>query len=98
MNESFKYTKNTTNTTMNDVTVSVKVDSTIHEHMKLHDEINWSGVLRKAIDEQIEKLHTVDKKKVDSALTRIKKIREAHAFDHGRPSLEILKEWRRKRK
>ena len=39
---------------MKDVIISLRVNENIHSQMKMHDEINWSAVIRKAIMEKMK--------------------------------------------
>ena len=96
--ERFKYITNNTNTDMTDTTISLLVDQAVHEQMKLHDEINWSAMLRKSITEQLEKLEKIDEEKARKAMKTISELRKTKQFDKGKTSMEIIREWREKRK
>ncbi len=96
--ERFKYNTNNTNTDMVDVTVSLRVDKSLHEQMKLHDEINWSAMMRNSIAEQLDKLERIDAERAKHAAKQIDELRKTKAFDKGKTSVEIIREWRGKRR
>ncbi len=83
---------------MTETTVSLRVNKKVHEAMKIHDEINWSAVLRKSIEKTLEQLHDVDKEKARAAAQIMDTLRLSGAFSKGKQSGEILKEWREKRR
>jgi hypothetical protein len=83
---------------MTETTVSVRVDKNLHNQMKLHEEINWSAVLRKSIVEQLEAAEHIDTIRAKHAAEGMDRLRKTSIFDKGRPSLEIIREWREKRK
>lgn len=83
---------------MSDTIISVRIDEHIHHEMKMHDEINWSGILRNSIVEKLEKLEQIDIQTAKKALRDIAQLRKARTFDHGKNSTEIIREWREKRK
>lgn len=84
--------------TMADVTVTLRVDKNIHNQMKLHDEVNWSAVLRKSIIKKLEGLERIDVARAKQAVKSMDAIRKAKIFDKGKSSVEVIREWRRKRK
>lgn len=79
---------------MTDAIVTFRVDKQTYGRMKEHPEINWSAVLRDTVERM---LPAFDKAKADWAGKQMDALRERGAFSHGKPSLEILHEWRRKR-
>ena len=83
---------------MTDAIVSVRVDKNVHNQMKLHDEINWSGVIRKSIKEQFDKTDEIDVERARRAAKAMDEIRRAKVFDLGKSSVEIIREWREKRR
>lgn len=83
---------------MSDTTISVRIDEHIHNEMKMHDEINWSGILRNSIVERLERLEQIDTSTAKKALQDIAELRKARTFDHGKNSTEIIRGWREKRK
>ncbi len=83
---------------MSDEIISVRVGEEIKQRMKLHDEINWSAVVRKAILQQIEKERKIDFERAKRAAKEIDRIRKSRDFDKGKTSVEIIREWRNKRK
>ncbi len=83
---------------MAEITISVRVDKKLHEQMKLHDEVNWSAILRKSIAEQLEEREQIDTVRARKAAQRIDELRRAGAFKGGKSSVEIIREWREKRK
>lgn len=81
--------------------ISSRIDKPLHDRMKLHDEINWSAVIRKALIEKIrktEKEREFDEKKAGEAAKAIDKIRESGVFDKGKSSTMIIREWKDKKK
>jgi hypothetical protein len=83
---------------MKDVTVSFRVNERIHGMMKIHDEINWSAVVRAAVAMKLAEMHTIDKERARKASREIDEIRKSGVFDGGKNSTEIIREWRDKRK
>lgn len=83
---------------MSDVTVSVRVDKQLHEQMKLHEEINWSAILRQSIEEKIEEVERIDFARAERAARAMDRIRKTRAFDHGKSTTELIREWRDKRR
>ena len=82
---------------MADVTVSLRVDEQLHNEMKLHDEINWSAIMRKSIKKSLENFNRIDSDRAQHAVKIMEAIRESKVFDKGKSSLEIIREWRDKR-
>ncbi len=83
---------------MSDATVSVRVDEELHAEMKIHDEVNWSAVLRKAIVEQVSRLEQINTTQAQDAFAAIAEMRKIRIFDKGKNSTEIIREWREKRR
>lgn len=83
---------------MSDVTVSFRVDKRIHLMMKMHDEINWSAIIRKTVAEKLKQLGTIDKERALEASKKIDELREKRLFGHGVSATKIIREWRDKRK
>ena len=83
---------------MTDVTVSFRVDKRIHSMMKMHDEINWSAIIRKIVTERLKQLDSIDKEKALEALKNIEKIRRDKSFSRGDSVTKVIREWRDKRK
>jgi len=83
---------------MSEVTVSVRVEKQLHDQMRLHDEINWSAVLRKSIEEKIEDIERIDIPRAQHATEMLKRLRKERVFDKGKPTGELIREWRDKRK
>ena len=83
---------------MTDVTISVRVGKDLHEQMKQHDEINWSALLRKSLAKKLENLELFDTKQSEKACKVMDTIRKSRIFDKGKKSVEIIREWREKRK
>ena len=83
---------------MSDVTISLRIDEKIHSIMKMHDEINWSAVIRKTLTEKLKQLNSIDKKRALEAAKALDKIRESKTFDKGESATKIIREWRNKRK
>lgn len=83
---------------MTDVVVSVRVEEKLHDLMKLHDEINWSAVIRHSIQQKVEETTKIDHKRAAHACRNMDKLRTSGAFSRGKTSTEIIREWRNKRK
>ena len=83
---------------MTETIVSLRVDKTLHNQMKLHEEINWSAVLRKSIVERLEKTETIDVERARRAAKAMDRIRRSGVFDGGKTGVEIIREWRDKRR
>ena len=78
--------------------VSVRLDKELHSQMKLHEEINWSAILRRAIQEKLAGIQSVNLKRARKAVKEISRIRKSGVFSGGKKSEEIIREWRDKRK
>ena len=83
---------------MADAIISVRVDQEIHHEMKVHDEINWSAIIRKAVTQTLDHLSSVDQHKALKAAHEIDWLRKAGTFSKGKKSTEVIREWREKRK
>jgi predicted alpha/beta-fold hydrolase len=83
---------------MTDKTVSFRVDKRVHSMMKMHDEINWSAIIRKTVSEKLKQLQVIDKKRAMNAAKKIEKIRNSGEFDRGESGTLIIRKWRDKRK
>ncbi len=79
--------------------INVKIQEDLYGSMGIHEEINWSGVIRSAIKEKLKSLEDrkFDKERARKAFNASQKLLAAHAFS-GRPGTEIIREWRDKRK
>ena len=78
--------------------VSLRVDKKLHAEMKLHDEINWSAILRKVIIQKVSEMNEINLEKARRAVRLTDRIRKSRIFDRGKSSTEIIREWRNKRK
>jgi len=83
---------------MSDTTISVRIDEHIHNEMKMHDDINWSGIVRNSIAEKLEKLETIDPAKAKKAAAVMDSLRKSKSFDKEESSVKIIREWREKRR
>ena len=83
---------------MSDTTISVRIDEHIHNEMKMHDDINWSGIVRNSIAEKLEKLETIDQAKAKKAAAVMDSLRKSKSFDKEESSVKIIREWREKRR
>lgn len=79
-------------------TVSIKVDERTKRLMEMHDEINWSAVLRKDIEAKLAALEgrTIDREKQDSAFRKIAELRDK--FNRNLHGTELIREWRELRR
>lgn len=85
-------------TDMAETIVSLRVKKEIHDQMKLHDEINWSSILRNAIIKKLEEMEKIDTKRAKKAAKIMEEIRKKEIFSKGKLAEEIIREWRNKRK
>jgi hypothetical protein len=83
---------------MTSVTISLRLDKSLREKMKTHNEINWSAVIRRAIAEYLKNLHKMNEEKAREAFHSIEKTRKSKIFSKGKTGTEIIREWREKRK
>lgn len=86
---------------MTDTTISVRIDERLYAKMKQLETINWSAVMRKAVQQQVEqqqKGEEFDKERALRAIGSMEKIRKSRIFDEGKSSVEIIREWRNKRR
>ncbi|MGH8742921.1 MAG: hypothetical protein ACREUY_01435 [Burkholderiales bacterium] len=83
---------------MTDTTVSVRIDKRLHDQMRLHEDINWSAVLRKSIEQKIEDVERIDVARARRAMDALEQLRKKRAFDRGKPTGELLREWRERRR
>ena len=83
---------------MTEVTISLRVDKGVHQEMKHHDHINWSAVLRNSITQTLEDMDKIDTVRAEAASKTIDALRSAKLFTKGKKSVEVIREWREKRK
>lgn len=83
---------------MSEVTISLRVDKEIHQEMKHHDHINWSAVLRNSIANTLENLDKIDVHRAEAAAKTIDALRAEKCFTKGKKSVEVIREWREKRR
>ena len=79
-------------------TILVRVEKSLHEQMKLHDEINWSEVIRQSLSQKLEKLEQMDHERAQKAVLGMDELRKENSFSEGGSSGELIREWREKRK
>mgnify|MGYP001566384737 CR=1 FL=1 len=83
---------------MTDTTISLRIDQNLRDKMRRMDHINWSAILRKALIHELSKIDEVNKEKLRKATETMNRIRKQRIFDNGKTSVEIIREWRNKRK
>ena len=88
---------------MSQTTISVRIERAEHEQMKRHDDIKWSSVIRHSIHQKLQEAKLQEASPLDTVRARhaaavMDKLRRLRAFDHGRPTGEIIREWREKRR
>ena len=83
---------------MTDTTISLRINKELREKMKIHEDVNWSAVLRRAIVENLENKERVDLDNRRKASEEIDKIRKSGVFDGGKDSTAIIREWRNKKR
>ena len=81
------------------VGISIRIDPGIKATMDVHEEVNWSAVIRQAIQEKIEELEftPIDREKEAKALTLTSKFRAMKRVTK-KTAVEIIREWREKRR
>jgi Arc/MetJ-type ribon-helix-helix transcriptional regulator len=83
---------------MADEIISIRIGRNIREKMRLHTYINWSAVIRKALSDELEKMHSIDRERAEKAAKDMDKIRKSGVFDGEKTGAEIIREWRDRRK
>jgi hypothetical protein len=83
---------------MTDTTISVRVDKDLREQMKMHENINWSAVLRGSISEQLENLEQIDLEQAKKASLEIDKIRKSKVFSAKPLAEDLIRKWRDKKR
>jgi hypothetical protein len=83
---------------MKDEVISLRVGKELRRKMKMYEYLNWSAIVRRALVEEMEKMHVIDKKKAMEAARDMDKIRKSGVFDSERTGTEIIREWRDKRR
>ncbi|MEK6894328.1 MAG: hypothetical protein AABX10_02600 [Nanoarchaeota archaeon] len=83
---------------MADEIISLRIDKSLKEKMRLYNHINWSAILRRALIEEINKMHRIDKKRAMKAALEIDKIRKSGVFNGGKTGTQIIREWRDKKR
>ena len=78
--------------------ISLRVGQDLRKRMKMISHINWSSLIRKSIQEQIDKEDNFNLEKAKNASKAIDKLRMSGAFSKGKSGTEIIREWRNKRK
>lgn len=83
---------------MVDEVISLRVGEDLKRRMKMLDHINWSAIVRKALEEQLTEEKIFDEQKAKKASKEIDKLRDSGAFRKGsKTGAEIIREWRGKR-
>ena len=83
---------------MNQETISLRIDKSLKEQMRKYVHINWSAILRKALVDEVKKIHSINKERALRALKSADEIRKSGIFKSERTGAEIIREWRDKRK
>lgn len=86
---------------MTDSIISLRVNKEMLEKMRINDEINWSAFLRNCLKQNLEKLeqkNSFDVEKARKSSEDIDRMRKSKVFDGGKSSVEIIREWRNRRK
>ncbi|HLD85647.1 MAG TPA: hypothetical protein VI968_03765 [archaeon] len=80
--------------------VSLKVDEKTKKLMEMHDEINWSAVIRKNLEKKLEEMQksVIDKERAKKACEDMDMLRKKHKNTYGKQGEDIVREWRDKRK
>lgn len=87
---------------MTDSIISLRIDKETLKKMRMNDEINWSAFLRNCLNQKLEKMketeNSFDYDRARKAMEDAEKIRKSGIFDGGKTGVEIIREWRNKRK
>ena len=84
---------------MTDSIISLRVSKEMLKRMRANDEINWSAFLRNCLNKELEQTHIMDKEKMKKAEEIMDKIRNSSkAKAGGKSGVEIIREWRNRRK
>ena len=85
---------------MNDKVISLRLNKDLYRKMKMHEQINWSSIVRKTISQELDKMeeNNFDEEKAKKAARDSEKIRKSGIFDGGETGTEIIRKWREKRK
>ena len=83
---------------MEDTIVSVRVKRKTFEEMRKREDINWSAIIRKSINQYLEGNEDFDRERAIKASKSMDKIRKSRKFDEGKKGTQIIREWREKRK
>lgn len=83
---------------MADEIISLRIGKELKSKMRMHSHINWSAIIRRALAEEVLKLHKIDRAKALRAFESAKKTRESGVFSGGKTGAEIIREWRDKRR
>jgi len=79
--------------------VSIRIDPQIKAVMSLHEDVNWSGVVRNAIKKKLHELEAppIDQQRAKKALEYAAQLRKMKPVS-SKSAAEIIREWREKRK
>jgi len=86
---------------MEEKIVSTRVDQHLHQKMKMHDEINWSAVIRNALITKLkeeEQEDWINKERLIEAAKKMDGLVRKNVSGGGKSSTQIIREWRDKRK
>ena len=78
--------------------ITLVIPEDLKAELKEHEEVNWSAVIRNAVAEKLESMHEIDLNRSKNAAKIIDGLRKSGAFDKGKSSTEIIREWREKRR
>lgn len=82
---------------MTDSIISVRINKEILERMRMCNEINWSSLIRNSINKRLENMEEINQKKARESAKKMDEIRKSH-IDKGKTGVEIIREWRERRK
>ncbi len=87
---------------MTDSIISLRISKEMLEKMRMNNEVNWSAFLRNCLNKNLENLErknsSFDRERAKRAVESMDKIRKSRVFDGGKTGVEIIREWRDKRK
>lgn len=66
--------------------------------MRMHENINWSAVLRESISEQLVSLEQINLEQAKKASIEIDKIRKSKIFSAKPLAEDIIRKWRDKKR
>ncbi len=83
---------------MTQTTISLRIEKELHQQMRKHTEIDWRKVLRSSILQQLKKNRSINVERARKAARDMDRMRQLGIFAKGKSTVELIREWREKRK